>query len=1063
MTDKLLRKIPAVDVKLDDSMCVPIHHSYNSKDFMPRVFGREQTLTTHSSEYQKGVDNYDSPSSKKNSERPAPKYLIQGVEEITTPIAITGTGSSKVKKRTGSVSSFSTTGGKSSALPSLILLHNAMILRPKRFKMRNAMTVGGVVLSGGSKTAAFDAGIAGVPLQGSYTTDTLADNKSIYEYIVAGFEDKTSKTSGTEIFIEQNKRNRTESWIVKNKLPGKPGSVKGADLMRDLTSVFKLRKNQPFFIKCRLHRMPEKFRAFARSSPEWKKNTQYSAFLPDDGGEYTSLLLEFGTKEGGAAGSTLQDGSDSFKLVIKGGGSTSLALFKWAAADGWKQYGQVMSLPMESGKKESHESDISNLTIYPMGRFLIVSSGLPSTENTMKQRYVVWEFDRLISIPEGKLKVGFYGGKAEFSFNPIIHVKEGKLISPPVGIGFDPEFFFMKVDYEGKFRSDYVGEKNSTSKIKLPIPTPEDIAGAAQSKDKKKGDSGSAKTKKTPYFQYLKDFVFLEKQFLTEKGGADADEKKFFKNNQNKSKKNQIKYVLTLKSHDTEVRRIYSPIVYKVEMHCLPRVAVVKLSPNPQIDNADVKLIEISQGVQEISASVTLWNRFDCEKSRKEKSGPYTFGLQKPKGNFTGVKPITIRGGISSGNRKPGAGNAPPGLGNVDLGEIPDKSQPIQMRGFISQRNYSRPSSAESYCELTIEDVSKQAKEQFAVNLPIYDGWCNLAVIYSLAKEAGYKDDQILFYQDPRNENDKITIKEMMEAAGTDVDGRKNGCFAGHVPKFPQNIGPAQRVSSLPPSTVHALMPLNAYREQPAYMFQMGRSLWECMQEIREFTGFFMFPNIFGNIVYAPAEVALGVKSKKTPKAQWNYYEISGGSPGGATDYSQYQGALSVPFGTDHVRNAVMTFALIPASTKPKFPMVDYAPVVIIKKQPKWPFNTSDPSYVPWLKWLIVRSPHWNDLGRAKANTEQRFLRGIMPRTTPSFGSWGHALVYPYDIIKLDESEAGETGIDQTSVIVQSVTKTFDAERKSFGMELACEYVDFTKFEWSPHENQAGPVHWIQR
>ena len=38
MTDTLLRRIPAVDVKLDEFMFIPIHHSYNSKDFMPRVF-----------------------------------------------------------------------------------------------------------------------------------------------------------------------------------------------------------------------------------------------------------------------------------------------------------------------------------------------------------------------------------------------------------------------------------------------------------------------------------------------------------------------------------------------------------------------------------------------------------------------------------------------------------------------------------------------------------------------------------------------------------------------------------------------------------------------------------------------------------------------------------------------------------------------------------------------------------------------------------------------------------------------------------------------------------------
>ena len=355
-----------------------------------------------------------------------------------------------------------------------------------------------------------------------------------------------------------------------------------------------------------------------------------------------------------------------------------------------------------------------------------------------------------------------------------------------------------------------------------------------------------------------------------------------------------------------------------------------------------------------------------------------------------------------------------------------------------------------------------------------------------------------------------------MEAAGSDVGARQGGCFAGHVPKFPQTTGPASRVTNLPPSTIHALMPLNAFREQPAYMFQMGRSLWECMQEIREFTGFFLYPNIHGNIIYSPAEASLGVKSKSTlnsggggsgatgggfvgaggnsdrsatggtgsvvpggaagggntvsagsspqsgPQAQWNFHEISGGNPGGATDYSQYQSHLDVPFGTNHVRNAVMTMALISAAEDPTNP-AKYTPVVIIKKQPGWPFNVNDPSYVPWLKWLIVRSPHWNDFARAQANTTQRFVRGIQPRTTPTFGAWGHALLYPYDIVQLNEEQAGETGIDGVKVIVQEVTKVFDAEEKSFTMELNCEYVNFSLFEWSPHENQTGPAQTIQR
>lgn len=1158
MVEPVLRGIPVVDVKLDDEYQATLHPMFSSKDFMTRIFGSLTNTTTSSQEYQQAITTFGQSAARKDTREKTPKFLLRGNQEFGFTPGVQG-----------SVS-------PTSILPPLILLHNAMILRPKRLELptvlQRSVTLTGV--AGSPDTTQYLSGAIRNP-------DAPDSGNFTWNYSTMAFE----ATGGG--YLEVGTVNGKERWISRQAVDAKlipldqdsldkvnkpPDEQENTAEVRELLrrkfapvvgkirtsirSVFDLRKNQPFFVRCRLHPMPQKARDYAKSV--LIDNQDFSEFYPDQLSQYTSVELEWG---GGATGVSSSGCGHHFKLIIRGSPSNGLSLYR-KTSKGWTQVGPSYDLPPGARSLgEAHDNDLIGLSVYPLGRNLIVMSGVPSTESTIKGRYVVWSFDEFINIgdPSTKLNVHFYGGKTEFQFNPIIHVGTADLVSPPIGVGFDPNAsgaveagkHFLKVDYEGKFSQDYVGSVSSTSTVALPLPTPEDMAGGCDSmgsKEKEKGSSKSKNKKKRPFFKYLEDFVEIAKKtILNNQGAEDEDEKVLYKTNRNSGTTGgvQFKYVITLRSEVEESpdsgggsakafgkggktsvpkgsedktkgsqgpfppKRIYSPAIYKAELFVIPPIIGIPMRPDPQIDNADVKMVEVTQNVQDLSASVTLWNREPCRRGQKQSRGPYSFHLKRKGSNFTGVKPITIRGGISTGNQgfaSIAAGQIAAGASLGAAGAVAalvrardliaqalGAQQPIQMKGFVSNRSYSRPSTAESYVTLEIEDYSKPAREQFAVNLPIFDGWCNLAVFYTLCKEAGYLDDQILFYQNPRNPDDKITIRQVMESAGTNVDARQGGCFAGHVPKFPPSTGPAARVTNLPPSTIHALMPLNAYREQPNYMFQMGRALWECMQEVREFTGFFLYPNIHGNLIYSPAEVSLKQTSKGASGAQpgpppgggsfslvpasggggaasetpasgggsdWEFFEVSGGSGGNAVSpgaYNQYQSHLDVPYGTEHVRNAVMTMSFITSNSDPGNAL-KYRPITIIKKQPEWPFNVDDPSYVPWLRWLIARSPHWNDKARLQANTNQRFLRGIQPRTTPTFGAWGHAALYPYDLITLHEQELNETGIDGIQVICQSVTKTFDGHQKAFTMEVASEYINFDIFEWSPHENQAGPA-----
>jgi hypothetical protein len=178
------------------------------------------------------------------------------------------------------------------------------------------------------------------------------------------------------------------------------------------------------------------------------------------------------------------------------------------------------------------------------------------------------------------------------------------------------------------------------------------------------------------------------------------------------------------------------------------------------------------------------------------------------------------------------------------------------------------------------------------------------------------------------------------------------------------------------------------------------------------------------------------------------YYESS--QKDGDVDGSQFnnfQIHLDNQFGTDHVRNAVALFGLIPHADD----SVQWSPHVIVKRPEDLTDEIHQPWFVPWLRWAIIKNPHWADPVRNEALAEELFNRLRRNFVTVAFGLWGQPGHYCWQRFKVDESQMKELGIDQLEFVTTSVTHTLDAAKKSFMTEVKGEHLDFKQFDFAPH------------
>lgn len=843
----------------------------------------------------------------------------------------------------------------------------------------------------------------------------------------------------------------------------------GNRLEDNIKSEFSLQKNQPFALRLGIFDFTEVQKLAMLSEVGFRPEDFQLGAIPE-----AKAFSEVGVPR-----VNIIFGGNRYKLTVFQNKKIRLFL------DG-KQVGDDFSLP---GNSENAQRGLIDIVVYPLGNILYVYSGTLSTEATLKRHYAAFTFPDPVDVPSGPIILNFKCGKGKFNFSPVVHNASGTITSPFIGLPFAPDNTIFNPCYVGKFgvgaRESPISfpEDNDRNKV-FSYLKDSSIEYAFTSvsekiytytltinpnRDNATQEALISELEKT-YQQGMRDIEtsIATNQANVKNGSITASQAvtnigatvqttaaaMLDKSNQNLSQlfrnlqvpseptslingievdllgiletasnqlsngsftaagstmgkvttkaKNALKKSTTYQKIVKANQNIYSPAVFFSQVIFKKDLEDVNMSPNPQIENSDVMQVTVNQAVESQTATIVLNNRNFCGTGDDSK-GRYTYipGMN----NFCGVKPVQIKIGYK--------------------GEQSGAKLPIVFTGYITRRNYSRAASNQSIVTCTCEDASKKAKEQFAVNLPFFDGWCSLAVMYYLAKQAGYADDEILLDQDPRT-GTKTRIRDLLVG---DPDTFTGGCFDGHVNEDPPGIG------DLAGSYLHMTLPLASVfaKEEPNYNFAFGTPLWTCMQRVREFNNFYLYANNFGNIVFGPPK-------KVVKEVDFEYREVDI-----ERLYNEYQDRLDVDYDTSDTRNMVFmqgqTFVgNINAAGKES--LGQWVPHIHIKRKPNFPNDIGDHSFSPWIRYAFMRNPKWEFPSLTALAAEEIFRRLVRLKAQESFSAWGNSGLFPYDIITLRENLANETGIEGTDVIIAAHTLSVSSDNFQPKSSFTCETVD---------------------
>ncbi len=616
------------------------------------------------------------------------------------------------------------------------------------------------------------------------------------------------------------------------------------------------------------------------------------------------------------------------------------------------QVGSRVTIPGNSNSKLFSEL----LVIYPLGNSVYVYTDVPSIENTTKKLFVEFALKEPVKISEGPVRFTFSCAKGAFDFFSVVHPKSAIFQSPVIKVPTGTTSTIVNTFHLGKIG---VGSRG----LEPPIPDTSDRDGS---------------------YEYLKEYIGekpleLEKKSIGQGGFA------------YKLKLN-VKKELTdaeIAAFDSETRlkesatatldNIYSPAIFSSHFTFIqPDTAAA--SSAFEFDSNDILSVTVNQSVERQSATIVLDNRnFDGTPGGKY---PIEDSI------FTGIKPIKISMGYGSNNLK------------------------TVFTGFTCTWEAERAGPTRSTLKITCDDRSKQAREQFAVNLPFFDGWCHLGAMKYLLREAGYPE----------------SILDMPATSGS-IDTFEGGCFDGH----------ADTDSNVDDFT-HAQLPLAILGvSEPCFNFSMGTPLWSCMQRVREFTNWYLYADHEGDIVFrAPKEVLSGGVKQTFVEVD----EIG--------NFNEITNSVRVSLDTTDMRNGVymqgQTFIL--NKEHPEFS--NWTSHVHIKNGFPSDQTPTDAFFAPYPRMAFIRNPKFEDVNLLRANALEIFRRLARNRTTLSFSSWGQIDLHPYDIVAINESIMNETGVNGKSYVIAAHTLNADGQNHTITSQFTCENFDAGTANYDP-------------
>jgi hypothetical protein len=559
---------------------------------------------------------------------------------------------------------------------------------------------------------------------------------------------------------------------------------------------------------------------------------------------------------------------------------------------------------------------------------------------------------------------------ASFSFNDPINIEPGiitlefkgcygsfnfsPVIHPRNGLLYSPIMKVPPGTGTPQYNSSFVGKVGSGSRGNNPkIPDKNDRAGI---------------------YKYLKEFIG-ETPFKLEAKGVGSNG---FAYQLTLGVKNPIPDTADVNAAIDGIQtNIYSPAIYNSSFTFIQQATGSGGSAG-DISSDDILSVCVQQSVESARATITLDNRnYDGSRGGKYPSSE----------GFTGVKYIQIKMGYSD-------------------------STVVVFTGYTSIWKRRRSGSTSSTLVIECEDVTKKAREQFAVNLPYFDGWCHIGAMAYLLKEAGFSAS---------NTN--------TPTVSGSVDQMNGGCFDGHSD------------SQSSSDTIHAVLPLAMLGVgEPAYNFSMGTPLWSCMQRIREFTNWYLYPDHEGNIVYQPPSSILSSGSART------FREVDQ-----VGNFDEILNDIEEVIDTAEMRNAVIVQGNTCVYNQDNPEFSQWATHVHIKSAFPDKQNSDDPFFAPYPRMAFIRNPKFEDVNRTRANAAEIFRRLTRDRSTLSFSAWGQLDLHPYDLIKINENIMNETGANGKDYVVASHTLTANGEDHTIMSTINCERLDSSALTYDPN------------
>jgi len=546
-------------------------------------------------------------------------------------------------------------------------------------------------------------------------------------------------------------------------------------------------------------------------------------------------------------------------------------------------------------------------------------------------------FSGYVNIPAGNLGVTVYGATAAFTVNKLIHEESGRFSRPNVEVN-NPGGATFKTALLGQKSNKALTQLSSvTSTRSVTLEYP----------------TGSSET-------FNDNFKYLNKKvsyiFSPIRGGG-------------KRSKIAWSYDVTLNSTDD---RYYSPTICRSELYISPYINSVgqrSRDVSTYVLNASVTLTG-----EQSSATVVLTNRDMATEN-------LSTSVFDDEYLIWGIRPIQI--------------NA-----SYDSTELNNDAKSLVFKGYTNGEPKMEKTKDTATITLTCFDASQRARETYGINLPIYDGWCHLAVMRNLMQEAGYTSaDSTILPVEPNQ-----------------------SCYDGHV-------------TYLPDERWHFLMPFHI-GENPGYMFSMGTPIWDCMNTIKGISNWYLYGRYDGKLVYAPPYKlfqSYGNRFKEVPTIVGNFDEI--------------RRNLRMDVSFSNFRNAVYRSGVV-VQAYDKY-NVDTQPVITIMKQKGWPNSiVSTRTFVPWLRWDASHDPSMNDTATIKRAAIAAAKLNSRERRNVSFACWGKR-VFPYEIIKIEENVKAETFVNLTtgteSYIVTAVSHNF-SNGCLWDTSLECELYDKAAF-----------------